>query len=57
MLAIAEFSSRASVAAVWQRLSTDAQYEIVNAYRDGRLVIVAIVVVIVFMLVRQFKSR
>lgn len=54
MLALASIARSAVSVFLWQRLNTDAEYEIVNAYRDGRLWILVVVVVIVAML---FKSR
>ena len=57
MLALVGFSTRAVSALAWQSPNTDAQWEIINAYDDGRLILLAIAIVIVVMVVKQFKSR
>lgn len=57
MLALVVFSTRAVSALAWQSPNTDAQWEIINAYHDGQLVLLAIAIVIVVMVVKQFKSR
>jgi hypothetical protein len=44
-------------ATAFQQPNTDAQYEIINASRDGRLIILAIAIVIVVMLFKQLKAR
>jgi hypothetical protein len=51
------FSTRAAGVLAWQSPNTDAQWELINAYYDGRLILVAIAIVIVVMIVKQFKSR
>jgi hypothetical protein len=57
MVALVSLASAAFSAEVWQRLNTDAEYELVNAYRDGRLWVAVIVVVILAMLVKQMRGR
>jgi hypothetical protein len=57
MLALVNIAKSAVSVLAWQRLNTDAEYEIVNAYRDGRLWIVVVAIVIVAMLVKQLKAR
>jgi uncharacterized membrane protein YoaT (DUF817 family) len=56
MLALV-FSTRAAGVLAWQTPNTEAQWEIINAYQDGRLVLLAIAIVIIVMVVKQFKSR
>lgn len=53
MLAFASFAKSAVSVLAWQRL-TETQYDLINAFYDGRLWLVIVVVVIVAML---FKSR
>ena len=40
-----------------QSPNTDAEWELINAYHDGRLWLAAFVVVIIVMLVKQFRTR
>jgi hypothetical protein len=56
MLALASIAWSAVSVFLWQRLNTDAEYEIVNAYRDGRLWILIVVIVIIAMLVKQRRK-
>jgi flagellar biosynthesis component FlhA len=56
MLALV-LSTRAAGVLARQNPNTDAQWEIINAYHDGRLILLAIAIVIVVMVVKQFKSR
>ncbi len=56
MLALASIARSAVSVLLWQNLNTDAEYEIVNAYRDGRLWIFVVVIVIAAMLFKQRKK-
>jgi hypothetical protein len=40
-----------------QSPNTDAEWELINAYHDGRLWLAAIVIVIIVIIVKQFKTR
>jgi hypothetical protein len=57
MLAFAVYAKSAVSVLAWQRLNTDAEYEIVNAYRDGRLWLLVVVIVIVALVVKQLRTR
>jgi uncharacterized membrane protein len=57
MVALAVLATHALGAVALQQPNTDAEYEIINASRDGRLVILAIAIVIAVMLFKQFKAR
>ena len=41
----------------FQNPNTDAEWELINAYHDGRLWLAAAVLVIVVILVKQFRTR
>jgi hypothetical protein len=56
MLALAVVAENALGAAALQQPNTDAQWELINAYHDGRLWILVIVIVIVAMLVKQRRK-
>ena len=56
MLALAVVAENALGAAALQQPNTDAQWELINAYHDGRLWFSALVIVIVVMLVQQYKA-
>ncbi|HEY7474818.1 MAG TPA: hypothetical protein VH679_07385 [Vicinamibacterales bacterium] len=56
-MALVSLASIAFTAGAWQSLNTDAEYELVNAYRDGRLWVAVIVVVILAMLFKQMRGR
>jgi hypothetical protein len=57
MVALVSLASIAFTAGAWQSMNTDAEYELVNAYRDGRLWVAVIVVVILAMLFKQMRGR
>jgi hypothetical protein len=57
MVALAVLAKHALAAVALQQPNTDAEYEIINASRDGRLIILAIAIVIVVMLFKQLKAR
>jgi hypothetical protein len=57
MQALVALSTRAVSALAWQSPNTDAQWEILNAYQDGRLIVVVIAAALLFMLVRGFKGK
>ncbi|HYN05917.1 MAG TPA: hypothetical protein VES67_00870 [Vicinamibacterales bacterium] len=57
MVALAVLAKQALAAVALQQPNTEAQYEIINASRDGRLIILAIAILIVVMLFKQLKAR
>ena len=55
MLAFASFAKSAVSVLAWQTL-TETQYDLINAFYDGRMWVVVIVVVIVAMLIKSRKT-
>ena len=57
MQALVVLSTRAVSVLAWQSPNTDAQWEILNAYQDGRLIVIVIAAALLFLLVRGFKGK
>jgi hypothetical protein len=57
MMALTGLTTSALGALGLQSPNTDAEWELINAYHDGRLILAAIVLVILVMIVKQFRTR
>ena len=57
MQALVALPTRAVSVLAWQSPNTDAQWEILNAYQDGRLIVIVIAAALLFLLVRGFKGK
>jgi hypothetical protein len=57
MLALTGLTKSVVGALGLQSPNTDVEWELINAYHDGRLWLAAIVVVIVVIIFKQFRTR